>query len=188
MAAFRAGVRREESVVDGEDPAGVEEERRRLYALALADVVRALGLRIRLGPRYDLLKDHRVLVKVFQGCREGMVLPAEALDALARAAVYERDPSYNRYYLDAAMNAFGVQRVRDAVDALALAGSEVERAGAERAGYWLGGLNRRYPGIVAADPALAAPPGDLVGPALPRASAAAAGEEGEEHARPPAGA
>ncbi|GLW54625.1 hypothetical protein [Kitasatospora phosalacinea] len=162
--------------MDGEGRAGQEQERRRLYALALADVVRALGLRVGLGPRYDLLKDHRVLVKVFEGCREGMVLPAEALDALARAAVYERDPSYNRYYLDAAMNAFGVRRVREAVHALLPTGTEVERAGVERADYWLGGLHRRYPGVTAADPALAASPDELRDPALPRR------EEREERA------
>ncbi|MFD8596895.1 hypothetical protein ACFV1L_18030 [Kitasatospora sp. NPDC059646] len=138
----------------GADAAARAQESRRRYAQALEDVVRTLRLRVRVGPRYDLTKDRRVIIKLAEACRAGMELPEEAFDVLVRAAVHEPDPSYDRYFLEPALSAFGVRRVRTALFDYLRTGTDEERAGAARAWYWAAGPGR-YPRVTAADPASA---------------------------------
>lgn len=60
---------------------------------------------------------------------------------LMRVAVYEPDPSFNRWFLEPALRAFGYRQVREAVLAYLEHGTNREKAGALRACYWVWGLN-----------------------------------------------
>lgn len=55
---------------------------------------------------------------------------------LIRAAVAERDPSFNRYFVEPCIGAFGHRRVNEALLALVKDGSNFEKAGAVNALYW----------------------------------------------------
>lgn len=70
-------------------------------------------------------------------------LPEEFFDALIRAAVYDPDPSFNRQFVEPALDAFGTRRVLAALLDHLRGGTNRERAGAARAWYWAWGLGVR---------------------------------------------
>jgi hypothetical protein len=63
-------------------------------------------------------------------------LPQAYFTALVRLAVYEPDPSFNRYFLEPALWAFGYRRVQEALLEYLEVGTNREKAGAARACYW----------------------------------------------------
>lgn len=62
---------------------------------------------------------------------------------LMRLAVYERDPSFNRYFIAPALQASGSRQVLEALMAYLEQGTNREKAGAARAFYWAWGLSAR---------------------------------------------
>ena len=65
-------------------------------------------------------------------------LSEDYFEPLIGAAVYEPDPSHNRWFVEPAINAFGRRRVQSALLALLRTGTDRERAGSARAWYWTG--------------------------------------------------
>ena len=63
-------------------------------------------------------------------------MPDAAFDVLIKAAVYDPDPSFDRQFVEPALNAFGRRRVRSALLDYLRTGTNMERAGAARAWYW----------------------------------------------------
>lgn len=63
-------------------------------------------------------------------------LPQTYFTALAHLAVYEPNPSFNRYFLEPALWAFGYRRVQEALLEYLEKGTNREKAGAARACYW----------------------------------------------------
>lgn len=59
------------------------------------------------------------------------------LPELIRAAVYERDPSFNRVFLEPCTRDFGAPRVFEALLQYLRTGSDEEKAGAASATYWV---------------------------------------------------
>lgn len=57
---------------------------------------------------------------------------------LIRAAVYERNPSLNRYFVEPCVAVFGHRRVNEALLDLVEQGSNFEKVGAVKALYWAG--------------------------------------------------
>lgn len=57
---------------------------------------------------------------------------------LIRAAVYERNPSLNRYFVEPCVDVFGREEVYEALLDLVEQGSNFEKAGAVNALYWVG--------------------------------------------------
>ena len=87
-----------------------------------------------------------------KAARQGpLVLPEASFDTLIKAAVYDPDPSFNRWWMEPALNAFGRRRVCTALLAFLLSGTDLERAGAARAWYWTA-LPLRLPEVVAESP------------------------------------
>lgn len=114
------------------------EQRREAFAECLADVVRALSLDLAPESESD---DRgawvsRVRTAVRKACRQGLTVSGESFDALIRAAVHDPDPSFNRVFLEPALNAFGRGRVQVALLGYLRTGTDLERAGAARAWYW----------------------------------------------------
>jgi hypothetical protein len=108
-----------------------------LFDRCLAEVVRVLGLDVVRGPDSDgRLWGHHVRKALREACRRDAAFPEEAFEVLLRAAVYDRNPSFNRWFVEAALNAFGRGRVRARLLAHLQAGTDAERAGAARAWYW----------------------------------------------------
>jgi hypothetical protein len=68
--------------------------------------------------------------------RRGEGFPEPAFDALLKAAVYDPNPSFNRWFVEAALNGFGRLAVCSALVGYLRMGSDLERAGAARAWYW----------------------------------------------------
>lgn len=62
---------------------------------------------------------------------------------LMRMAVYEPDPSFNRWFIEPALQACGYRRVLEALFAYLEQGTNREKAGAARAFYWAWGLSAR---------------------------------------------
>jgi hypothetical protein len=60
------------------------------------------------------------------------------LSPLIRAAVYERNPSLNRYFVEPCVAVFGYRQVIEALLDLVEQGSNFEKAGAVNALYWAG--------------------------------------------------
>ncbi|WP_370351667.1 hypothetical protein [Catenulispora sp. EB89] len=65
-------------------------------------------------------------------------LSEEYFEPLIGAAVYEPDPSHNRWFVEPAINAFGRRRVQVALLTSLQTGTDRERAGSARAWYWTG--------------------------------------------------
>jgi hypothetical protein len=59
-------------------------------------------------------------------------------ELLVGAAVYEPDPSFNRWFVEPAINAFGRRRVQMELLTFLRTGTDRERAGSARAWYWTG--------------------------------------------------
>ncbi|WP_327736459.1 hypothetical protein OG749_24435 [Streptomyces nojiriensis] len=142
---------------------GRTEDRREVFAGALGDVVRVLGLEVAAepesadGPTWV----HRARAALREVWRDGAVLSDEAFDALLRAAVHDPDPSFNRQFVEPALNAFGHRRVQAALLAYLRTGTDPERAGAARAWYW-SALSLRMPLVRAEHPAAADDGADVV--------------------------
>jgi hypothetical protein len=62
-------------------------------------------------------------------------LPEELYETMLRAAVYEIDPSYNRYFVDPCREAFGLRRVNSSLLEVVKNGDNFEKAGAVNALY-----------------------------------------------------
>ncbi|MFJ6630990.1 hypothetical protein ACIQMR_06180 [Streptomyces sp. NPDC091376] len=114
------------------------ERREDVYETCLENVVRSLGLDVPLEvEREDLWTwGHVVRAAIRDACRRGIVLSDESLDVLLRAAVHEPDLSFNRWFVEPALNAFGHRRVQIALLGYLRTGTDLERAGAARAWYW----------------------------------------------------
>ncbi|MFF7210940.1 hypothetical protein ACFZAU_10420 [Streptomyces sp. NPDC008238] len=132
----------------GRTEAGLE-----AFEACLAEVVRCLGLIVAPGPDGDPLRTWRPRARTAlrEACRRGTVLSEESFDALLRAAVHDPDPSFNRQFVEPALNVFGYRRVRLALLGHLRTGTDRERAGAARAWYWTA-LPLRMPLVRAADP------------------------------------
>ncbi|WP_234478704.1 hypothetical protein [Streptomyces sp. MBT65] len=117
---------------------GRTERREDVYETCLENVVRSLGLGVALETdRADLRTwGHVVRAAIRGACRRGIVLSEESFEVLLRAAVHEPDPSFNRWFVEPALNAFGHRRVRIALLGYLRTGTDLERAGAARAWYW----------------------------------------------------
>ncbi len=68
--------------------------------------------------------------------RSNIVLPEELYEPMLRAAVYEIDPSYNRYFVEPCIEAFGLRRVNNSLLEVVRNGDNFEKAGAVNALYW----------------------------------------------------
>lgn len=69
---------------------------------------------------------------------------------LVRVGVLERDPSLNRGFVEPAVRTLGAERVFEALLGYLRAGTDVEKAGAASAAYWVGGDGMLLCGPVAA--------------------------------------
>lgn len=109
-----------------------------LFLDCLADLVRVVRLDVPAEPDPDDRRGWRLLVRraLRNACREGLTLPDTAFGALLKAAVYDPDPSFDRQFVEPALNAFGRRRVRSALIEYLRKGTDLERAGAARAWYW----------------------------------------------------
>ncbi|WP_344162982.1 hypothetical protein [Kribbella yunnanensis] len=106
-----------------------------MFFECLADVVTTLGLAPDpAGDRHDWVRNVRTAL--FRACRGGISLPTASFDVLLKAAVHDPDPSFNRHFVEPALNAFGRRRVRAALLGYLRTGTDAERAGAARAWYW----------------------------------------------------
>ncbi|CAL9519162.1 hypothetical protein SUDANB176_03815 [Streptomyces sp. enrichment culture] len=132
------------------------EDRREQFHRCLADVVRSLGLDVPPEPEPGDRRawEHRVRAALRAACRRGVDLSEEAFDALVGAAVHDPDPSFNRQFVEPALNAFGRRRVQAALLHRLRTGTDPERAGAARAWYW-SALPPRMPRVRAEDPGAA---------------------------------
>lgn len=141
------------------DPGG-----RRLLA-AVREVVRTIGLHVPedAGHRARGSEEDWARAALMAACREGAVLPGAAFDALVTAAVADPNPSFNRQFVEPALNAFGRAAVRSALLQRLRTGTDAEKAGAARAWYW-SGLPLRLPRVVA-EPGAARPESDADGQA-----------------------
>ncbi|MER6344914.1 hypothetical protein ACWC10_12330 [Streptomyces sp. NPDC001595] len=142
---------------------GRTEDAREEFAGRVADVVRVLALDVppeaEAGDRRTWVQ--RVRTALRDACRRGLVLSEESFDVLVAAAVHDPDPSFNRQFVEPALNAFGTRRVREALLGCLRTGTDRERAGAARAWYW-SALPPRMPRVRAAGGGAGAPdaPGD----------------------------
>ncbi|MCZ6816519.1 MAG: hypothetical protein O7F76_07430 [Planctomycetota bacterium] len=112
-------------------------------ALKKRDVLdRDLGLAIQTRHRDDIawlaraLSDDDRKWMVARACKRGKNVPKRLFEPMLRAAVYERNPSRNRAFVDLGLKAFGHRRVIVRLLAYIEVGSEFEMAGAVNALYW----------------------------------------------------
>ena len=133
---------------------GRTESRREAFARCLTDLARILGLDVPPAPdsagRHEWERDVRTAWR--ETCLRGVRLSEEAFDALIETAVHDPDPSFNRQFVEPAVNAFGQRRVQAALLGRLRTGTDPERAGAARAWYWSAVLSSRMPRVRAADP------------------------------------
>ncbi|MFJ3882762.1 hypothetical protein ACIPW5_35600 [Streptomyces sp. NPDC090077] len=132
---------------------GPVEGRREAFAGCVAEVVRVLGLDVVHKPQPG---DPRTWVSqartaLYKACRRDLILSEESFETLIKAAVYDPDPSFNRHFLEPALNAFGRGRVQASLLGYLRAGTDVERAGAANAWYW-SALPLRMPTVRAEHP------------------------------------
>ncbi|MDH6137354.1 hypothetical protein P3T37_006786 [Kitasatospora sp. MAA4] len=117
-----------ERTEDGEQP----------FLRCLADVVRVLGLDV--APESDAgdrrTWEHRARAALREACHQGLIVSEASFDALMKAAVHDPNPSFNRQFVEPALNAFGHWRVQSALLDYLRTGADQERAGAARAWYW----------------------------------------------------
>ncbi|MFE0644717.1 hypothetical protein ACFW2Y_24360 [Streptomyces sp. NPDC058877] len=137
---------------------GPVEDRREVFARCVAEVVRVLGLDVAPEPQPD---DPRTWVNhartaLYKACRRELILSEESFQTLIKAAVYDPDPSFNRHFLEPALNAFGHRRVQASLLGYLRAGTDLERAGAANAWYW-SALPLRMPTVRAEHPAATGP-------------------------------
>ncbi|GJF32762.1 hypothetical protein KNE206_54620 [Kitasatospora sp. NE20-6] len=104
----------------------------------LTDVVRVLGLDVVRVPGSDDRRwGHRVRAALREACeQDATAFPEASFEVLIRAAVHDPNPSFNRWFVEAALNAFGRRRVRFRLIDHLRTGTDTERAGAARAWYW----------------------------------------------------
>ncbi|MFK0152498.1 hypothetical protein ACIQVK_10530 [Streptomyces sp. NPDC090493] len=109
-----------------------------MFLECLADTVRVLRLDV--APEPDAGDErqwrHQVRGALREACRQELVLSEASFGVLVKAAVYDPDPSFNRQFVEPALNAFGYRRVRSALLDYLRTGTDQERAGAARAWYW----------------------------------------------------
>ncbi|MEU4267947.1 hypothetical protein [Streptomyces sp. NPDC026092] len=129
---------------------------RALFAGCLEDVIRVVGLGIADDeePGERRARERRARTALREACLRGMNLSEEAFDALIKAAVHDPDPSFNRQFVEPALNAFGQGRVQSALLGYLRTGTNPQRAGAARAWYW-SALPPRMPHVRAQDPGAA---------------------------------
>ncbi|MFI2075267.1 hypothetical protein [Streptomyces triculaminicus] len=150
-----------ETTADGKAPKaqlfgalpGRTEDRREAFEACLAEVVRSLGLVV--APESeggDLWNwQRRARAALRDACRRSLTLSEESFDVLLKAAVHDPDPSFNRQFVEPALNAFGHRRVRTALLGYLRTGTDLERAGAARAWCW-SALPLRMPVVRAENP------------------------------------
>ncbi|WP_063813065.1 hypothetical protein [Herbidospora daliensis] len=102
----------------------------------VAEVVALLGIEVEPSDAFPWLSQARRAIRLHFATRPD--LPPEAFDALMKAAVHDPDPSFNRGFVEPALNAFGRRRVRTALLAYLMTGADQEKAGAASAWYWSG--------------------------------------------------
>ena len=68
-------------------------------------------------------------------------VPMQLLDDMLRAAVYERDPSGNRDFIEPCMRSHGARRVNEKLPSYFETGTNEEKAGAASAFFWSSLLN-----------------------------------------------
>ncbi len=68
-------------------------------------------------------------------------VPKRLLVGMLRTAVYERDPSLNRYFVEPCLRSFGARRVNQELLRYLEVGTDKEKAGVASAFYWSFGLN-----------------------------------------------
>ncbi|WP_345701681.1 hypothetical protein [Kitasatospora terrestris] len=123
------------------------------FGQCLADVVRVLGLGVAREPGTDdPVWGHRVRAALREACERESAFPQEAFEVLLGAAVNDSNPSFNRWFVEAALNGFGRGRVRSRLIGYLRTGTDAERAGAARAWYWTA-LPLDHPQLRAAGPA-----------------------------------
>lgn len=121
---------------------------RQPFLESLTDMVRVLGLDVvpEPDPGDEGQWRHQVRGALREACRQELLLPEEAFAVLIKAAVHDPDPSFNRQFVEPALNAFGYRRVRSALLDCLRTGTNEERAGAARAWYW-SALPLRLPNV-----------------------------------------
>ncbi|MFI9307639.1 hypothetical protein [Streptomyces triculaminicus] len=129
------------------------EDRREAFEKCLADVVRSLGLVVAPESEEGDFRNwqHHARAALRDTCHRGLTLSEESFDVLLKAAVHDPDPSFNRQFVEPALNAFGHRRVRIALLGYLRTGTDLERAGAARAWYW-SALPLRMPVVRAENP------------------------------------
>ncbi|WP_233290154.1 hypothetical protein [Kitasatospora sp. MBT66] len=87
----------------------------------------------------------------------GLVLSEASFEALLEAAVQDPNPSFNRWFVEPALNAYGYRRVRAGLLDRLRGGTAAQRAGAARAWYWTAlplepdGASAEHPGALEPD-------------------------------------
>jgi hypothetical protein len=154
----------EDDVAEGQDSAGNvrefvalperTEDATQSFRRCLADLIRLLGINVAPGPdaRAEWEWERRVRATMRTVFAERSSLPEESFDALLKAAVHDPNPSFNRQFVEPALNAFGRRRVQLTLLDYLQTGTDQERAGSARAWYWTG-LPLRLQHLRAAIPA-----------------------------------
>ncbi|MGA4992412.1 hypothetical protein [Nonomuraea bangladeshensis] len=108
------------------------------FQQCLAAVVDVLGIEVGPEPAPGDQRRWNQLARVAlrKACGKGLTLSDASFDVLVKAAVHDPDPSFNRQFVEPALNAFGRRRVRSALLEYLRTGTDGERSGAARAWYW----------------------------------------------------
>lgn len=119
-------------------PPGRPEDGKRLLRQHMRELIRLLRIEVPLDPETAGWRHvaRNAIRKAFISRSDG--LSEDCFEPLIGAAVYEPDPSHNRWFVEPAINAFGRRRVQVALLALLQTGTDRERAGSARAWYWTG--------------------------------------------------
>lgn len=91
----------------------------------------------------SLTDDERKWLVALAATRAPHHVARELFDALVRAAVYERNPSFNRVFIDPCVRSVGWQRTAQALLSYVRDGTDFEKAGAVNALYWASGRTTR---------------------------------------------
>ncbi len=125
----------------------------------LAEVSRIPGLEPTPEPADDDIWTwgHAVRRALREAGERGLVLSEASFEALLEAAVQDPNPSFNRSFVEPALNAYGYRRVRAALLERLVGGTDGQRAGAARAWYWTAlpldddGASAEHPGALELD-------------------------------------